>query len=327
MRAPAFWYAPPGWQATLLSPLSTLWRLGSALRRVKPQGVPVPVLCVGNLVAGGTGKTPVVQDIAARLRARGVAAATLSRGYGGRLPGPLRVDPARHSAVDVGDEPMLLSMAGPAWIGHDRVLTARAMAASGVGAIIMDDGFQNPGLRKDISLIVMDGGTGFGNGKIMPAGPLREPVAAGLARADALIVIGDGPGLATAGAVAGPLPVLTARLVADGQMADRLRDKAVLAFAGIGRPAKFFATLRDLGARLVAEHAFADHHVFSGGELSALVEEADRSGALLVTTQKDAVRLPPLWRDRVMVLPIHLSWDDPAAVERLLDRLLEAGHG
>ncbi|MFV3127887.1 tetraacyldisaccharide 4'-kinase [Niveispirillum sp. KHB5.9] len=327
MRAPGFWHAPPGLLALLLLPLSWLWRLGGALRAGKPQAVPVPVLCVGNLVAGGTGKTPVVRDLVARLRVRGVAAASLSRGHGGRLAGPLPVDPIRHDAGDVGDEPLLLAGFHPAWVGRDRVAAAQAMAAAGVGAVIMDDGFQNPALRKDLSLIIVDGGAGFGNGFVMPAGPLREPVAAGLARADALVVIGDGPGLPAARAVAGNCPVLTARLVPDEAAVTGLKDRQVLAFAGIGRPAKFFATLRGAGARVVAEHCFADHHRFSEAELSALAEQAARDRAILVTTQKDAMRLTPIWRDRVMTLPVRLSWDDPAAVERLLDRLMGVRHG
>lgn len=327
MRAPGFWYGPPGWAAVALTPLSWLWRLGGALRATKPQAAPVPVLCVGNLVAGGTGKTPVVRDLVARLRSRDVAAASLSRGHGGRLPGPQLVDPVRHDAGDVGDEPLLLAMSNPAWIGRDRVAAARAMAAAGVDAIIMDDGFQNHALRKDLSLIVVDGGAGFGNGRVMPAGPLREPVDTGLSRADALVVIGEGPGLAAARAVAGACPLLTARLVPDGAVADGLRDRPVLAFAGIGRPAKFFATLRDTGARLVAECSFDDHHPFSEAELSTLAAHAVREGAILVTTEKDAMRLTPAWRERVMTLPVRLSWDDPAAVDGLLDRLMGGCHG
>lgn len=327
MRAPGFWYDRPGWAAAMLTPLSWIWRLGAALRMKVPQSAPVPVLCVGNLVAGGTGKTPVVQDIVARLRARGVVAASLSRGHGGRLAGPLPVDPARHDAADVGDEPMLLAGHGPAWVGRDRVSAARAMAAEGVQAVVMDDGFQNPALRKDLSLIVVDAGAGFGNGRVMPAGPLREPVAAGLARADALVVIGDGPGLAAAGKGTDPLPVLRARLVVDAVAAAALRDRAVLGFAGIGRPAKFFASLRDTGARVVAERVFADHHPYEERELADLAALAAREAAMLVTTEKDAMRLTPAWRERVSVLPVRLSWGDEAAVEALLDRLMGARHG
>lgn len=323
MRAPSFWYAPAGATSTLLTPLSWLWRVGSALGGGSGQAVPVPVLCVGNLVAGGTGKTPVVRDLVARLTGRGVNAASLSRGYGGRLPGPLAVDPARHGADDVGDEPLLLANDSPAWIGRDRPAAARAMAVAGIQAVIMDDGMQNPALRKDMSLIVIDGAAGFGNGCVIPAGPLREPLRGGLARADALVVIGEGPGLAAVRALGTDQPLLTARLQPDATVASALRGRRVLAFAGIGRPAKFFDTLREIGAQTVEAVSFADHHRYSEAELAALAAR----GLPLVTTQKDAMRLNPAWRARVTPLPVHLAWDDPAAVEGLLDRLLGVEYG
>lgn len=330
MRAPDFWSRPPGLAAALLSPLSLLWRVGGALRnwRVTPQPAGVPVLCVGNLVAGGTGKTPIVMDLVARLRRRGVLAASLSRGHGGRLAGPLSVDPLLHGADAVGDEPLLLSTANPAWIARDRVAGARAMATAGIRAVVLDDGFQNPGLRKDLSLIVVDGGVGFGNGWVMPAGPLREPVAAGVARADALVVMGDGPGVAAAWAASAGRPVLTARLVADPFVAALLRGHRVLAFAGIGRPGKFFATLRGTGAQVVEEQAFPDHHIYDDATWDRLRRRAREQEAILVTTQKDAMRLPPDRRVLVKTLPVSVVWDDMAAVEALLDRLPVAGsHG
>lgn len=327
MRAPGFWYRPPGLASAVLTPLSWLWRVGGAVRKGQPVAAPVPVLCVGNLVAGGTGKTPVVRDLVHRLRLRGVAAASLSRGHGGELPGPLAVDPHHHTAGAVGDEPLLLAGDNPAWIGRDRVAAARAMANAGVRAIIMDDGLQNRALKKDLSLIVVDGGAGFGNGRIIPAGPLRESLPDGLSRADAVIVIGEGPGLATARHVAGDLPILTAGLVPDPAVAAALAGQPVLAFAGIGRPAKFFATLGKIGADLVGQVPFADHHVFTSADLAVLSDRAGREGAMLVTTEKDAMRLTPEWRRRVTVLPVRLSWDDPAAVEGLLDRLMEGSYG
>lgn len=327
MRAPAFWYAPPGMLSTLLTPLSWLWRAGVVLGLRVPVKVPVPVLCVGNLVAGGAGKTPVVRDLVARLTARGVEASSLSRGHGGRLRGPLLVDPALHHAGDVGDEPLLLAATGSAWIGRDRVVAAKAMAEAGVGAIILDDGFQNRALHKDLSLIVVDGGTGFGNGRVIPAGPLRETVSKGVRRADALVVIGEGPGRAAALSVAGALPVLTARLLPDAAAVVGLQGRPLLAFAGIGRPGKFFATLHDAGLSVVAQTAFPDHHPFSAADLSALLARAETLGATLVTTEKDAMRLSPIWRSRVAVLPVRLSWDDPAMVERLLDRVMGGPHG
>lgn len=330
MRAPGFWYGKPGAAATLLWPLSLLWGTGASLRRrhTTPVAAPVPVLCVGNLVAGGAGKTPVVMDLVTRLRARGVAAASLSRGHGGRLAGPVAVDPARHEAGQVGDEPLLLSRHHPAWIGRDRVAAARAMAVAGVQAIILDDGFQNPALRKDLSLIVVDGRTGFGNGRVMPAGPLREPVADGLARATAMVVMGQGPGLDAARAAPGSLPVLTAHLSPDAVMVEKLRGRRVLGFAGIGNPAKFFATLREIGAEIVAEKGFPDHHPYRAADLETLGRQAAAADAMLVTTEKDTMRLPPDWVDKVVTLPVTLRWDDPAAVDGLLHRLMEGGaHG
>lgn len=327
MRTPDFWYRPPGLTSSLLMPLSWLWRAGSLLRRGRPVSAPVPVLCVGNLVAGGTGKTPVVRDLVERLKGRGVAVASLSRGHGGHLQGPLSVDPARHDALDVGDEPLLLAGHHPAWIGRDRVAAALAMADAGIQAIVMDDGFQNPSLRKDLSLIVVDGGAGFGNGQIIPAGPLRETLSSGLSRAHALVVVGDGPGVAVARKVAGNLPVLTAHLLPDPVVAAALHDQPVLAFAGIGRPAKFFDMVRGIGARLVAQVSFADHHDFTPAELSALSGRATAAGARLVTTEKDAMRLSSEWQRRVTILPVRLSWDDPVAVDGLLDRLMGLANG
>ncbi|MFV3074178.1 tetraacyldisaccharide 4'-kinase [Niveispirillum fermenti] len=328
MRTPSFWYEPPGAAATLLAPLALLWRAGAAWRawRTKPRTASVPVLCVGNLVAGGSGKTPVVIDLVTRLRARGLAAASLSRGHGGRLPGPVAVDPGRHGAGDVGDEPLLLAARNPAWIGRDRVAAARAMAGTGLQVVVMDDGFQNPGLRKDLSLIVVDGASGFGNGRLIPAGPLREPVAAGMARADALVVIGEGPGLDAARAAGGECAVLTARLRPDPAVAIALAGRRVLGFAGIGRPGKFFATLRGIGAQVVEEHSFPDHHVYDAAALEMLSRRAHERDAILVTTEKDAMRLPPGLRTGITALPVALDWDDPDAVERLLDRL-ETGAG
>jgi tetraacyldisaccharide 4'-kinase len=279
--------------------------------------VPVPVLCVGNLVAGGAGKTPVVLSLAARLGARGRAVHILSRGYGGSLAGPVRVDPARHSAAEVGDEPLLLAQAAPTWVARDRARGGRAAAEAGAALLLLDDGLQNPGIAKDLSLLVVDGGYGFGNGRVLPAGPLRESLAAGLARADAVVLMGDDR--AGVGALLGAKPVLRARLVAEraGQFAGR----PVVAFAGIGRNAKFFDTLAGTGARLVARHGFPDHHRYRAAELDRLGAEAEAAGALLVTTAKDAARLAPAWRARVAVLHVAVAWQDEAMLDALLARI------
>ncbi len=328
MRTPAFWYGPPGVASALLAPLGALYGLAGRRRLAgaTPHRAGAPVICVGNLVAGGAGKTPVGLAIIAVLAARGIAVHALTRGHGGREHGPLRVDPARHGAAEVGDEALLLAAVGPCWVARDRAAGADAAVAAGAGTIVMDDGFQNPGLFKDLSLIVADGAVGFGNGRLIPAGPLRERVAEGLRRADALVVLGeDRAGVA---AQAGALPVLHARLEPSADSAD-LRGRRLLAFAGIGRPEKFFATLESLGAVLVERVPFPDHHPFRPAEITALLDRAAALDALPVTTAKDCVRLPPGLRSRVRALPVTVAWRDPGALQALLDRLPPKGgsHG
>ncbi|BBK34512.1 lipid-A-disaccharide kinase [Stella humosa] len=316
MRAPDFWQIG-GPLAVLLRPLGAAYALGGAVRRslVTPWQASVPVVCVGNLTVGGTGKTPVVLDLARRLAQRQPHIVT--RGYGGRLAGPVRVDPKLHSAEDVGDEPLLLARRTPVWVARDRVAGARAAIAARARLLLLDDGFQNPTLAKDLSLIVVDGEAGFGNGLVFPAGPLREPVRVGLTRADAVVVIGqDRHGIAASS----PLPVLQARLVPKMPLSFA-PGAPIVAFAGIGRPEKFFATLRGLGADPVAARAFPDHHRFRGDELLRLEGLAAGLGARLVTTAKDAVRLPPSWRARVAVLRVAIEWDDTGALDRVLARI------
>ncbi|MCP5371118.1 MAG: tetraacyldisaccharide 4'-kinase [Hyphomicrobiales bacterium] len=326
MRAPEFWYRD-SWPGALLAPLGWAW--GAVVRRrlaaARPWKAPVPVVCVGNLVAGGAGKTPVVLDLAGRLAARGLAVHLLSRGYGGTAEaGPLRVDPGRHGAAQVGDEPLLLARRAPTWVGADRAAAARAAVADGAQVLVMDDGFQNPGLAKDLSILVVDGRRGFGNGRVMPAGPLREPLAGGLARAGALVVMGEdewGEDERGAAARAGALPVLGARPVPGPEAAD-LRGRRVAAFAGIGDPGKFFRTLDALGAERAVSRAFADHHPYTVADLARLAREAEAAGAVLVTTEKDAVRLPTTEPGLVTVLTITLQWDDEGAMDALLQPLL-----
>jgi tetraacyldisaccharide 4'-kinase len=321
VRAPEFWYpaeeggALPA-AARLLLPFAYLYdriaRLSAA--RGTPHRAAIPVICVGNLTAGGTGKTPVALAIAAALAARGQKPVFLTRGYGGLEKGPLLVDPARHSAGDVGDEPLLLARAGKTIVARDRAEGAKAALREGASAIIMDDGFQNPQLAKDLSLIVIDSEIGFGNGRVIPAGPLREPVAQGLARAQAVVLLG--PGVPPAALAGFPRPVLRARFAPDAEAAQKLRGRTVLAFAGIGRPAKFFDSLTALGATLMGAEAFADHHPFSNVELEAL--KARAGSAPLVTTEKDYLRLRPDQRAGVTTLPVRVVFEEPAALEALL---------
>ncbi|MFQ5467849.1 MAG: tetraacyldisaccharide 4'-kinase, partial [Kiloniellaceae bacterium] len=264
-------------------------------------------------------KTPLAIAMAAAWRARGRRPHCLARGYGGHERGPLRVDPARHDARAVGDEALLLARAAPTWIARDRVAGARAAAGAGADVVVLDDGFQNPCLRKDLSLVAVDGAYGFGNGRVMPARPLRESMERGLARADAVVVIGpDAGGIGRA--LRGGPPVLSARLEPNPEAA-ALRGRRVLAFAGIGRPEKFFATLVALGARVAEKCPFPDHHPYRQGEVDHLLARAAELDATPITTEKDAARLPADTRQRIAVLGVALVWDDPAALDLLLDRL------
>lgn len=325
MRPPEFWHRPcPSPAAVLLAPLGNLYALAGWLRRVtaRPAMAPVPVICVGNLSLGGTGKTPVALALGGKVAARGREPHFLSRGYGGRLKGPVRVDPERHDPLDVGDEALLLAAAAPTWVSADRPAGARAAAAAGAQAIIMDDGFQNPTLRKDLSVLVIDGGVGLGNGLVFPAGPLREPAADGLARADAVLVMGeDVTGVADR---IGTVPVLRGLMSPRADPADWAGRK-VVAFAGIGRPDKFFDALRGLGAELIETRAFPDHHPYRPVEIEGILRSAATHDAMPVTTAKDAVRLPEPVRDRVLVLTGAVEWENEAALEALLDPLFGPG--
>jgi tetraacyldisaccharide 4'-kinase len=312
MRAPEFWRRN-GWAATALGPLGLLYDLaGRWRRRATPWRAPVPVICIGNLVVGGAGKTPVVLALAKSLKQRGIAVHLLTRGYGGSSAGPLLVDPARHDFRSVGDEALLLAEAAPTWVARDRAEGARAAVAAGARLILMDDGLQNPSLHQDLKLIVVDGGYGFGNGRVLPAGPLREDLERGLARVHAAILIGEN----TAGAEFAGQPVAKARLVPREGFSGR-----ALAFAGIGRPEKFFDTLAALGAELVETVSFPDHHPYREGEIAALLQRAAAADAIAITTAKDRVRLPLALRDAVAVLRVDLGWAseaDAASIESLL---------
>jgi len=313
----------------LLSPASWLWTAAGRLRvqATTPTRVPVPVICVGNLTAGGAGKTPTALALLGCLAERAGGrpfAHALTRGYGGSLEGPVRVDPARHSATDVGDEALLLTRAAPTWVARDRVAGALAATAAGAQAIVMDDGFQNPALAKDLSLVVVDGEAGFGNGWVLPAGPLREPVAGALARAHAVIVIGtDRAGVADrVRTLQAALPVLAARLAPSRDGVAMVSGRRVFAFAGIGRPEKFFATLGECGAKVVGTRMFADHHRFTAGEIAAIEIEARRLDAHPITTEKDRVRLDAATQGRIAALPVTLTFADEAALRRLLEPVL-----
>lgn len=326
MRAPGFWWrAPdrPGLLPRLLSPLGWLYAAGTARRLREPGYTPqVPVICVGNLTAGGAGKTPTVIALIERLTVRGRTVHVVSRGYGGRLDGPLRVEDLEHTAKDVGDEPLLLSAFAPVWVAKDRADGVRAAEAAGAGVILMDDGFQNPAVVPSLGLVVVDAARGFGNGRCIPAGPLREPVITGLSRADLVLTIGDDAAQAQFDATWGPiaLPHLRGQLQ-PLQMGMDWKGERLLAFAGIADPSRFFATLRAEGAEVVRGEALGDHETLSETLLRRLELEAAAAGAQLVTTEKDAARLPPHWRAKVLTLVVRLKVQDWSAMDAAFDRL------
>jgi tetraacyldisaccharide 4'-kinase len=315
MTPPAFWQRDD-WRARLLSPLAAVTATITALR-LRREGwfCPVPVICVGNVTLGGAGKTTVTLDLARRLVARGWGVHVLLRGYGGRARGLHSVDRAESAAI-AGDEALLHAAIAPTWTCADRKRGAQALVAACAEVVLMDDGLQNPGLRKQFSVLVVDGASGFGNGRVFPAGPLREQVIAAARRCQAAVMIGPD----ATGALAKlphDLPVLNARLV-PGLESAALAGRRALGFAGIAIPEKFFTTLAETGAELVARRPFPDHHHYRKSELDELLAEADRLGAVPVTTAKDAVRLPSAFRDRVQVLTISLAWENPDAPEDLL---------
>ncbi|MCU0816225.1 MAG: tetraacyldisaccharide 4'-kinase [Cypionkella sp.] len=333
MRAPRFWHNPPeapGLLARILQPLGAIYAAATA-RRVARQGyrAGIPVICVGNLNAGGTGKTPTTIALILRLMARGVACHIVSRGHGGSLQGPVRVDDRKHSAEEVGDEPLLLCAFAPTWVAKDRAAGVKAAEANGAQVILLDDGFQNPSVAKDLSIIVVDAERGFGNGLCLPAGPLREPVALGLGRADLVLSIGGPAAQAHFEGTWGQaisLPRLLGRL-APLQMGMDWAGQRVLAFAGIGYPEKFFATLKAEGADIVKAIPLGDHEPISDILLNRLEAEAHALSAQLVTTEKDQVRLPAAQRHRVLALVVRLEFDDPAPLDAALDRILARKDG
>lgn len=313
MRAPDFWQSR-GLLTTLLSPLGALYGASVAFkaRRARPYNPQLPVICVGNLTAGGSGKTPIAIAIAQALRARGRKAFFLTRGYGGSEHGPVMVARA-HSASVMGDEALLLVRAAPTIVARDRAAGARLAADKGADVLVMDDGHQNFSLRKTLSLVVVDAQTGFGNGMMIPAGPLREQVARGLARADAVILAGDGnPDLQGFSG-----PVLRARLTVETKP---IAGKSVFAFAGIGRPEKFVASLEAGGVDVTGSCFFADHHPYTDDEIIQL--KAIAGDTMLVTTEKDFVRLTVAQREGIRAVKAVSAFDDPAALEGLLDRAL-----
>jgi tetraacyldisaccharide 4'-kinase len=325
MREPHFWRvtdkrsrASAPMTKFLLTPAALVyaWAGKRRLKRTTPVEIGIPVICVGNLTMGGAGKTPVTAAVRKYLVNKGFRAASLSRGYGGAEEGPLKVDVAKHTAKDVGDEPLMLAGSGEAWISKNRLAGARAMVRDGVHAIVMDDGHQNPSLKKTISLVVIDASLPFGNRHVFPKGPLREPIALGLSRADAVILMGEGeppPELKSF-----HKPVLRAKLAPVG----KLVPGRYIAFAGIGRPERFFDALQKLpGVELAEAVPYPDHHMFEKADLDYLMKLVTERGARLITTDKDYVRLPASMKQTVLRASVEAKFDDEAAFSTLFSRI------
>lgn len=322
MRPPLFWNQPRGLTARLLWPLEQIW-INATRRRLKNgpwEKLEVPVICVGNINVGGTGKTPTVIAMLEICAELGITAHVVSRGHGGSEIGPLLVNEREHSAAQVGDEPLLIAAFGPCWVSKDRTAGGKAAIKAGAQLILLDDGFQNPSLFKTLGLVVVDADIGFGNGRVMPAGPLRELLADGLSRADIIVPIGGAAAQKRVTAqVSKPVWAGQLRPLETGMDWSGTR---FIAFAGIGRPGKFFRTLEGLNANVVATHAFPDHAPYTAAILQRLTAEATAKSAQLVSTEKDIARLPVDFRRQVLALPVRLIFNDREAVKTAVRSLV-----
>lgn len=319
LNTPHFWRSN-GILSNILKPLSYLYATTHTLRHryTHPFTAERPVICIGNVTAGGAGKTPVAIALSALLIAEGKKPAFLSRGYGGNHKGPHLVNPEIDTAQDVGDEPLLLSNYAPAWVSHDRIKGAEAAIAAGADVIIMDDGFQNPTLKKDFSLLVIDGHYGLGNGHVLPAGPLRETLENALKRAQAVVIIGqDSQNIAQQ--IPSMIPLLFATLEPT-QPPDL--TTAYVAFAGIGNPDKFFTTLKASGCNLTATQPFPDHYPFTPTDIASLRARATALNARLITTEKDWVRIPNALREGITYMPVAIRWQEEEKLARLLHSVM-----
>ena len=320
IKTPEFWNNK-GVASTALLPLATIWATATHLRDrlAKQVSADLPVICIGNLTAGGTGKTPLVSLLYDQLIEAGKSPVIMSRGYGGSQKGPLWVDGMLHTAVDCGDDPLMLAEGRDVIIGRDRVLAAQAISNRGIHDIIlMDDGLQHPYLAKDMTIGVFDGSAGIGNGRLLPAGPMRVAFDDGVASLDIAFINGDDEHDLTK-AINGRVPIMTGNVVADPTIIADLGEAPLLAFAGIGRPQRFFRTIEKVGGNIVQSLAFADHHPYTQSDLTRLQEDSIRLGASLITTQKDWIRLPSEWRERISFLPITMQTD---AIDELMGQIM-----
>ncbi len=306
MKTPSFWYQPPRFLSTFLWPLSWIYGKGGKTLSLlkKSHRFPVPILSVGNIVCGGAGKTPLAIALARLLQTRGINVHFVTRGYGGTQKGPLKINPSYHTSVEVGDEPLLLAQQAPTWIAKERPLGVQKAMEEGAHLIILDDGHQTSGLYKDLSFVVVDLLQRFGNGYVIPAGPLREDLAEGLKRSDALIGIGEGE-------IVTDQPFFRARSVPHPLI---IPSNRVIAFCGLGFPQKFYKTLQDLEVDLIAIKSFPDHYRYQKEDLVRLQKMANENHAVLVTTQKDKVKIPSSWHIQLHVLDISIQFEDSEGI-------------
>mgnify|MGYP000013066839 FL=1 len=322
LKTPKFW-SGLNWQSILLFPLSYIWRLGHYInqKNAQPQKSDIPVICVGNLTVGGSGKTPVVITLCRFLSGIGKSPSVLTRGFGGRKKGPVFVNSNLHESEDVGDEPLMMSNSNTVCVSRNRPAGAAFISSDKeLDCVVMDDGLQNPTLEKNLKIAVFDGKFGIGNGLLLPAGPMRETLDDGLKNVDMVIFNGeDETGLTQK--IPSHIPIFTGELRPDDEIIEHLKGRPVYGFAGIGNPSRFFKTLQNIGADIVGETHFADHHPYTDTDMSQLYEDANQAGSELVTTQKDWMRLPAEWRERVLTVPvrIHFSSADSIKIVSLLE--------
>jgi len=329
LHSPPFWYRQKTTKdiflKTILTPLSWIygWLARKRFELYFPVPMEKPIICVGNLVTGGAGKTPAVLALVDLLKDSGFNPHLLTRGYGGLEPGPIQVNPDTDSSHDVGDEAMLLVKKAPTWVSTNRPLGAQAAMDSGANIVVMDDGFQNPVIYKDFSFVIIDGAVGFGNKKLLPAGPLREPIDSGLSRANAVLIVGeDKLRVADRIAAMSDIPILFASTSIDKDNID-IKEKKLVAFAGLARPEKFKYTLECGGADIVEWQAFPDHHPYSEADIEDLIKIAEHKEAELITTRKDYVRIPEKFKDKIHQLSITMVWQDKTAIMPLIEEALE----